>query len=65
LRTWRALEPIITIQRKRSGIASWENFEYIAVRAQQWIASHPNGAYPRGLPRMAEMPELKSKVPES
>lgn len=65
VRTWHALEPVITIQRKRSGLMAWENFEYIAVRGQQWITSHPNGAYPRGLPRMAEMPALDSNGPKA
>jgi len=52
---WRDLAPIIAVQRRRSGPSVFENFEYIAVRARQWAAAHPNGAYPRGVPRMSDL----------
>ena len=29
----------------------YENFEYLAVTAKQWMEKHPSGAYPRHTPR--------------
>ena len=54
-RAWDTLEPAITAMRERSGPASYENFEYAAVRARQWTRSYPAGNYPPNLPRMAEL----------
>jgi len=47
---WDLLKDIIAITRQRSN-AVWENFEFLAVRADAWEAAYPNGNYPPGLAR--------------
>jgi hypothetical protein len=48
---WKLLEPSIAIGRRiRPSI--FENFEYLAARAQAWSDSHPHGNYPASTPRM-------------
>jgi len=54
-RCWRCAEPAIALLRQRSGPAAFENFEYLAVRAQLWERRYPDGTYPRRLPRMTEL----------
>ena len=49
---WDRLAPIFAIFRRRQGQVAWENFEYLAVLAQDWIAAHPKGAYPAGTRRI-------------
>ena len=61
-RAWDLLEPAIEARRKRSSIAAWENFEYAAVRARLWDAAHPDGNYPKDLPRMAELRKRLSRA---
>lgn len=55
LLAWNAVEPAVMAMRTRSGNAVFENFEYIAVRAQLWKKAHPDGAYPTKTPRMAQL----------
>ena len=50
---WAALEPAINSMRTRSGMGTFENFEYAAVRAKLWLLRYPQGSYPKGTPRMA------------
>ena len=38
--------------RRSAGDALWENFEYLAVLAQDWLAMHPKGTYPAGVRRL-------------
>jgi len=49
---WDALTPALAIFRRDRGPGLWEQFEYLAKISQQWIASHPNGTYPRDLERL-------------
>jgi hypothetical protein len=49
---WERLVPIAAIYRRRVGDALWENFEYLTVLAQEWIAAHPKGTYPAGVHRI-------------
>jgi Domain of unknown function (DUF4760) len=44
----------------------WENFEYLAVRAREWMHKHPNGAYPRDAGRWSFplWPETEGKADE-
>ena len=51
LATWKQLASSISIARRKRGKASWENFEYIAVLSEDWIAAHPEGEYPNGIRR--------------
>ena len=50
---WNLLAPYAAIARQRSGDAVWENFEYIVVLSQDWLAAHPKGAYPAAVRRIA------------
>ena len=43
---WEQLAPVAAIYRRRVGNALWENFEYLTVLSQDWIAAHPKGTYP-------------------
>lgn len=53
LECWRAVAPVAAFVRKSTGReAIWENFEYLAALATEHIASHPEGTYPSGVPRM-------------
>ncbi|HTU81195.1 MAG TPA: DUF4760 domain-containing protein [Candidatus Acidoferrales bacterium] len=50
---WRNLAPITAMARRTMGDALWENFEYLAVLSQDWIAAHPKGSYPSGVRHLA------------
>ncbi len=53
---YEAIRPCIERMREAGGNrALFENFEYLAVKASLWIKSHPNGAYPAGVPRYEEV----------
>lgn len=54
---WQCLAPYTAIARRRLGDVVWENFEYLAVISQDWLAAHPHGTYPAGTRRM----ELKDE----
>jgi hypothetical protein len=59
LSTWTALSPVTTIRRKYLGTrALLENFEYLAVLSDDFIARHPDGTYPAGVRRMADAPDV-------
>lgn len=50
---WEILTEIIALRRTELGPSVWENFEYIALRARQWIAKYgQHGRYPAGMPRL-------------
>jgi hypothetical protein len=51
--TWDSLAPFAAINRQRFGDVVWENFEYLVVFCQDWLAAHPKGAYPAGVRRIA------------
>jgi hypothetical protein len=46
---WKRLADVIAIYREKQNPSVWENFEYLAVLAEDWLAAHPHGTYP---PRM-------------
>ncbi len=48
---WTSLEPVVAIMRRTRGSDVWENFEYLAARAQRWAERHPT-AYPKHTPRL-------------
>jgi hypothetical protein len=53
--TWNTLLPVTNIRRKfLKTQALLENFEYLAVLSEDYIARHPDGAYPKGMRRMPE-----------
>jgi hypothetical protein len=49
---WHLMEDVVAIMR-REVPAVWENFEYLFVRAEQFVARHPHGLYPKTTPRAA------------
>lgn len=54
-RNWDGMVPIITYLRRKVGTSAlWENFEYLVFLSKRFIAEHPDGAYPRGVPRLPE-----------
>lgn len=52
---WRLAQPVIAVLRESRGPSAFENLEYLAVRAKQWEMRNPNGLYPAGLPRFADL----------
>jgi hypothetical protein len=48
---WERLAPFATILRRQAGDSLWENFEYLTVLTQDWLAAHPS-TYPRGVRRI-------------
>ncbi|MGA8534909.1 MAG: hypothetical protein WB615_12450 [Candidatus Tumulicola sp.] len=48
---WKLLQPAIVAARKPRPYI-FENFEYLALRAQAWCDRHPRGNYPASAPRM-------------
>ena len=51
LRCWTNLRGVIAIRRERAP-SVYQNFEYLAMRAQKWLARFPKGNYPSDEPRM-------------
>ena len=50
---WELLEPVVVLSAAPDGTnTAFEAFEYLSVKAQDWIAAHPKGDYPRGVRRM-------------
>ena len=56
---WDALTPVAAAARHKGGRAVWENFEYLVVLSRDWVAKYPDGAYPRGVPRIELDYELR------
>jgi hypothetical protein len=48
---WHLLRDVVA-QSRRNRPHIFENFEWLAARAQRWIEEHPHGDYPPGQPRM-------------
>jgi hypothetical protein len=52
MNAWESLQSLTAVRRRELGNAVWENFEYAAMLSKKWIEAHPDGAYPRGEPRL-------------
>lgn len=52
IRTWEALETYAALLRRTRGDGLWENFEFLTVLAQDWMAEHSRGTYPVGIRRI-------------
>jgi len=50
---WSCAEAAIAVIRQHTGPSTFENFEYLAVRAKLWERRYPSGTYPSRLPRMS------------
>jgi len=49
---WDALAPVIATLRKQRGPSAYENFEYLVVLSRRWNEAHPDGNYPKDVPRL-------------
>jgi hypothetical protein len=52
---WDVLSDLTATLREGHGRAVWENFEYVTVLSQDWLAKHPSGTYPANTRRI-ELP---------
>jgi hypothetical protein len=60
LRNWNALSPIVSFVREDLGApAIWENFEYLALLARKWQATHGSDSF---LVHGQRMPEDRSFI---
>lgn len=50
---WESIAPVAALLRRKISPAIWENFEYLAMLATQFIEQNPDGIYPKALRRMA------------
>jgi hypothetical protein len=49
---WEGLAAVVALFRRDGSDAVYENFEYLAVRAEEWKKQYPKGTYPKGMRRM-------------
>ncbi len=63
LDAWTALRDVTAILRAHYGSSLWENFEYLVVLSEDWLESHSDGTYPRGMRRI-EVPNRWQKEDE-
>ena len=54
---WRKVAPAIAIMRRRRGQVQYHDFEYLAVRAIDWLERNPHGTSPKAFNR-APMADL-------
>ncbi len=52
IQAWDIIAGVVPLMRRRLGPAVWENFEFLVVQARKWNAQNPEGAYPKGVPRL-------------
>ncbi|MDQ6825923.1 MAG: hypothetical protein M3Z14_01820 [Candidatus Eremiobacteraeota bacterium] len=48
---WRILVPVIALMRRNRGDAQYHDFEFLAIRADQWVKMHPHGLFPKNMQR--------------
>lgn len=48
---WKSLGSVVAIMRRKRGDYQYHDFEYLAIRAQQWLALHPTGLFPPSVSR--------------
>jgi hypothetical protein len=49
---WAQFEPVTAIFRRTQDRLAYEAFEYLTVLARRWQKEHPNGSFPKNLPRI-------------
>jgi len=49
---WDALSEVTAMRRAHQSLLVYENFEYLTVLAQEWLAKHPSGTYPANVRRL-------------
>ena len=51
-RYWTLIEPAIALYRRRRGLQTYENFEYLVIRDRLWSKAHADGTFPRNQKRI-------------
>lgn len=54
---WKLLAPVIAILRRRRGPQQYQNFEFLAALAQDWLKEHPHGIFPKHV-RHLDVPDV-------
>jgi hypothetical protein len=49
---WMQFEPATAIFRRAQDPLAYEAFEHLTVPARRWQKEHPNGSFPKNLPRI-------------
>ena len=62
---WNMLAPYMAMMRGRKGNQIFEHFEYLTVLAQDWLAAHPGGTYPKGMRRIHLTDEWLETAPKA
>ena len=62
VQAWELMQPMTVLARHNVGDGVWENFEFLYVRATEWVKRHPNGSYPKHVPR-TKLPSFEDAVP--
>ena len=52
-RYWELLTPVIALLRRERGLRQYQNFEFLTARYRRWVRLHPDGVYPKSVPRLA------------
>ncbi len=52
VRAWETLSDFTAVTREQQGASVYENFEYLAVLSQEWLAQHASGTYPANVRRI-------------
>ncbi|HXW51596.1 MAG TPA: hypothetical protein VEJ41_06355 [Candidatus Acidoferrales bacterium] len=60
LRAWNRLAPVIALLREARGNQVYDNFEYLASRAQLWDRKHPDGTFPKHTPHLPVSKDVPS-----
>ncbi len=50
---WSALAPAVAVMRRKRGDGQYSEFEYLALRANVWLAQYRDGVFPHGTVRPA------------
>ncbi|MGB6519495.1 MAG: hypothetical protein WBE79_13445 [Candidatus Cybelea sp.] len=48
---WRQVAPAVAIMRRKRGEAQYHDFEFLAMRAAEWLKRNPAGMFPQRLSR--------------
>jgi hypothetical protein len=62
---WELLGPVVALMRRSRGSGEYHNFEYLAFRAQSWLALKGSGDFPRGVAREPLADPWSSEVPHA
>lgn len=53
IQAWKVIEPVAALVRPHTGVGVWENFEFLYVKAEDWIgATRDHGSYPKNVRRV-------------